>query len=195
MASEIERKFLVQLPIEWPGEEVVSAVIIDQGYLTPRGTDVEVRLRRAREITPETAGSAAPASKAGAHGVTKVWKMTVKVSTGDASSGLVREEIEVSLNEEEFERLWPLTEGRRVQKVRTSRFLLKPGGETLEACLDDFRGALNGLSMVEVEFGSEEEAAAYVPPPFFGREVTGDPRYRNDSLADAPRPPDEESGR
>lgn len=192
MANEIERKFLVQLPIEWPGEEVVSAVVIDQGYLTQRGADVEVRLRRAREITAETAGSPAPASKTGAHGVTKVWKMTVKVSLGDASSALEREEIEVSLGEEEFERLWPRTERRRIKKVRTSRFLLKPDGETLEACLDDFRDALSGLAMVEVEFGSKEEAAAYVPPPFFGKEVTGDPRYRNDSLADADRPPEEE---
>jgi adenylate cyclase len=193
MASEIERKFLVQLPIEWPGEEVASSVIIDQGYLTPRGADLEVRLRRAREITTETAGSPAPASRTGPHGVTRVWKMTVKVSLEDASSGLlVREEIETSLGEAEFERLWPRTEGRRIKKVRTSRFLLKPDGETLEACLDEFRDDLSGLAMVEVEFGSEKEAAAYDPPSFFGKEVTEDPRYRNDCLAGADQPPAEE---
>jgi CYTH domain-containing protein len=40
-----------------------------------------------------------------------------------------------------------------------------------------------------VEFASEEEAAAFRPPGWFGPEVTDDPRYRNRSLAEADRPP------
>jgi CYTH domain-containing protein len=199
MAREIERKFLVRLPVELPGEQVTSSVVIDQGYLTPRGAAVEVRLRRGREVTAESAGGPAPASQTGAHGIYRVWKMTVKVfprvaapeGRGEVDAGLDREEIETTLSEEEFDRLWPGTAGRRIKKVRTSFFLLKSNGETLDACLDDFRGALSGLAMVEVEFGGEEEAAAFVPPPFFEKEVTGDPRYRNDSLADADEPPEE----
>jgi CYTH domain-containing protein len=200
MAREIERKFLVRLPVELPGEEVTSSVVIDQGYLTPRGADVEVRLRRGREVTSKSASEPAPASQTGAHGIYKVWKMTVKVSPRDTvtepgleeiDAGLDREEIEATLSEEEFDRLWPRTAGRRIKKVRTSFFLLKSNGETLDACLDDFRGDLSGLAMVEVEFGGEEEAAAFVAPPFFEKEVTDDPRYRNDALADADEPPEE----
>lgn len=191
MASEIERKFLVGMPIEWPGEKVASAVLIDQGYLTPRGAAVEVRLRRAREVTMQTADRPAPASKTGPHGVNRIWKMTVKVSMGDAAAGLVREEIEVDLDQEEFERLWPQTEGRRIRKVRTSCFLRTSEDEMLDVCLDDFRSALHGLAMVEVEFESEEEAESFVPPSFFGEEVTDDPCYRNDALADADEAPPE----
>jgi CYTH domain-containing protein len=198
MAREIERKFLVRLPVELPGEQVTSSVVIDQGYLTPRGADVEVRLRRGREVTAKSAGGLVPASQTGPHGVYRVWKMTVKVFPWAAAEqgrgeidGLDREEIEATLSEEEFDRLWPGTAGRRIKKVRTSFFLLESNGETLDACLDDFRGALRGLAMVEVEFGGEKEAAAFVPPPFFDKEVTGDPRYRNDALADADEPPEE----
>ncbi len=189
MASEIERKFLVRMPIEWPGEEVASSAEITQGYLTPLGAQVEVRLRRAREVTRQTAGAQAPASKTGPHGVNRVWKMTVKVPLGETHGQLVREEIEIDLSEAEFERLWPQTEGRRVKKVRTSCFLRTSQDEMLDTCVDDFRGDLTGLALAEVEFESEEEASAFIPPPFFGREVTDDPRYRNEALAGASEPP------
>ena len=45
-----------------------------------------------------------------------------------------------------------------------------------------------GLPDVEVEFGSERDAAAFVPPPWFDREVTDDDRYANRSLAVNGRP-------
>lgn len=39
------------------------------------------------------------------------------------------------------------------------------------------------LMTIEVEFKSEEEAVAYQPPDWFGREVTNDPRYHGASIA------------
>jgi len=36
---------------------------------------------------------------------------------------------------------------------------------------------------VEVEFDSEPDARLFVPPSWFGQEVTGDPRYQNAALA------------
>ncbi len=42
--------------------------------------------------------------------------------------------------------------------------------------------------MVEVEFGSEQEAASFWPPAWFGRELTGDPAWANQNLAVAGRP-------
>ncbi|HEX5527704.1 MAG TPA: CYTH domain-containing protein [Solirubrobacterales bacterium] len=196
MASEIERKFLVSTPVAWRGEELgASSVHIDQGYLTPPGAKVEIRLRRAREVTRKSADSPVPASKTGPHGVNRVWKMTIKGPREDSVAGLVREEVEIDLDQAEFERLWPLTKDRRIRKVRTSCSLRTGTSEMLVACLDDFRDKLEGLDMVEVEFESEQEAEAFVPPSFFGTEVTGDPRYRNAELAGADGPPSREPDR
>ncbi|MFP5578860.1 MAG: hypothetical protein ACLGIZ_11590 [Acidimicrobiia bacterium] len=46
-----------------------------------------------------------------------------------------------------------------------------------------FAGDLAGLVLVEVEFDSDEAMAAFVPPTWFGAEVSGDDRYSNASLA------------
>jgi adenylate cyclase len=98
---------------------------------------------------------------------------TVKIGRG-----LVRRELEVELEREQLGALWPATEGRRLEKTRHR---LEVGGRTAE--VDVYRGALAGLVVVEVEFGSEAEAAAFVPPSWFGVEVTGDERYANARLA------------
>ena len=37
--------------------------------------------------------------------------------------------------------------------------------------------------MLEVEFASEDAAAAFAPPDWVGRELTGDRAYANQSLA------------
>jgi adenylate cyclase len=49
--------------------------------------------------------------------------------------------------------------------------------------VDVYAGDLDGLVSAEVEFASEEAAAAFAPPAWLGREVTGDPRYANRALA------------
>ena len=92
--------------------------------------------------------------------------------------GVVREEHETTISKELFDALWPLTEGRRVEKRR----LLVPLGD-LAAELDVFAGALSGLAVVEVEFPSADAAAAFAPPPWFGPDVSTDHRYKNQSLA------------
>ena len=45
--------------------------------------------------------------------------------------------------------------------------------------LDIFHGYLEGLQFAEVEFESEEEAAAYQQPDWFLEDVTFDRRYSN----------------
>jgi CYTH domain-containing protein len=151
---------------------------------------MEIRLRRGREVSRKSSNFSVPASKTGAHGVNRVWKMTVKGPPQESVAGLVREEVEVSLDQAEFDRLWPLTEGQRIRKVRTSCSLRRGETGLLIACLDDFRDKLDGLDMVEIEFDTVEEAEAFVPPPYFGTEVTDDPRYRNAELALADGPPE-----
>lgn len=104
---------------------------------------------------------------------------------GDATSltvksgpGHVRVEEEIAIDERRFAALWPLTEGRRLSKTRH----LVPLGD-LTAEVDVYDDVLEGLITAEVEFGSIEASARFIPPEWIGREVTGDARYANQSLA------------
>ncbi len=150
---EIERKWLVE---EVPSldDGAWSSSRLEQGYLAVT-EDVEVRVRRV-----DGAGGAS--------------RLTVK-----SAPGLSRVEEELGLDGAAFERLWPLTEGRRVVKTRWTR--REEAGLLLE--LDVYEGSLAGLAVLEVEFGSESEAGAWSPPAWVGREVTGEKAYANQSLA------------
>ncbi|GAB6905946.1 conserved hypothetical protein [Desulfosarcina cetonica] len=105
----------------------------------------------------------------------KAGRFLQTIKTGD---GLCRTEIEIDLSQAQFEQLWPHTEGRRVSKTRYKLSL----GENI-AELDRFAGALAGLLLVEVEFPSEAASRVFVPPDWFGTEVTDDRRYKNQQLA------------
>jgi adenylate cyclase len=101
-----------------------------------------------------------------------------------SAPGLVRVEEELDLDERRFASLWPLTAGRRVVKTRHVREAAP--GVVLE--LDVYEGDLEGLYTLEVEFGDEDAARAFAPPPWAGDDVTGDPRFANQALATAGRP-------
>lgn len=94
--------------------------------------------------------------------------------------GLVRDEAEIEINEADFNHLWPFTQDRRVEKQR-AKAILENG---LIAEIDEFSGALAGLLLCEVEFGDTAQARAFVPPQWFGADVTEDGRYKNKSLAE-----------
>jgi adenylate cyclase len=98
--------------------------------------------------------------------------------TVKSEPGMTRVEEELEIEADRFASLWALTEGRRVVKTRH----LVPLGE-LTVEVDVYAGDLDGLVTAEVEFASEEAAAAFAPPAWLGREVTGDPRYANRALA------------
>jgi adenylate cyclase len=152
MGAEIERKWLVEnVPPEVESGRWDTRKL-EQGYLAVTDA-VEVRVRRA------DGGDA--------------W-LTVK-----SAPALARVEEELVLEDGAFERLWPLTEGRRVVKYRYSREADR--GVLLE--LDVYEGELNGLAVLEVEFASEDAAAAFTAPDWVGREVTGDRAYANQTLA------------
>lgn len=148
---EIERKFLVTRAPD--GLDDLPGRELRQGYLALDG-DVEVRLRDDGDGALRT--------------------LTVK-----GGHGLTRAETELPLTAEQFAGLWPLTEGRRVDKRRHTIDL--PGGLVLE--LDVYAGALAGLMTAEVEFATEAAGAAFTPPAWLGAELTGDRRYANRSLA------------
>jgi adenylate cyclase len=154
--TEIERKFLVaELPRDIDGG---PAEAVEQGYLAITDDGLEVRVRRRGDR----------------------FLLTIK-----KGSGAVRVEEELEIERERFARLWPLTQGRRLEKIR--HVIPAPGGLALE--VDVYRGEVEGLVTVEVEFASEEDAAAFEPPSWFGLEVTEDPRYKNRWLACNGLPP------
>jgi CYTH domain-containing protein len=109
---------------------------------------------------------------------------TLTVKSGPAQ---VRTEEELAIDERRFDALWPLTASRRVSKTRHE----VPLADGLVAELDVYDGDLAGLLTVEIEFGSLEASERFDPPPWVGRELTGDPRYANQSLAldGLPEPP------
>jgi adenylate cyclase len=106
---------------------------------------------------------------------------TLTVKSGP---GQVRTEEEMEIDARRFDALWPLTEGRRVSKTRHEL----PLADEAVAELDVYDGDLDGLQTVEVEFSSVEASEGFAPPPWIGRELTGDKRYANQSLALEGRP-------
>ena len=91
---------------------------------------------------------------------------------------MVRVEREIEMTPEQFGELWPATNGRRVEKTR---YEMPLNGLTIE--LDVYHGWLQGLYTAEVEFKSITESETFVPPAWFGPEVTNDHRYKNSYLA------------
>jgi CYTH domain-containing protein/CHAD domain-containing protein len=108
--------------------------------------------------------------------------------TAKGGHGEVREEVEVAIEPKSFEALWPLTAGRRVRKMRH----YMPLAHDLRAEVDVYEEGLDGLRTAEVEFDSPEAARAFTPPPWFGRELTGDRRYANQTLATEGLPAEDE---
>ncbi len=92
--------------------------------------------------------------------------------------GLKRSEVEIDLDAAQFDALWPLTAGRRIEKVRHK---IPDGSLTIE--LDIFSGELAPLVLAEVEFPGEDEAHAYRPPAWFEGELTGLEGWSNSDLA------------
>jgi CYTH domain-containing protein len=77
------------------------------------------------------------------------------------------EEANIYLTEYEFNKLWPLVE-RSLEKIRYCISI----DNNLTAELDIFKGNLQGLAFVEVEFLSEEQMKSFQPPEWFGKDIT-----------------------
>lgn len=91
-------------------------------------------------------------------------------------------EVEVGITREQFEALWLGTEGRRLEKTRTSFCLEQPNGESLVIEVDQFHGLHAPLAVLECEFSSESAAERFEAPSWFGLEVTEDRAYKNKAL-------------
>lgn len=96
---------------------------------------------------------------------------------------LFREEANLPLTPSACRSLMAKAGGLLIVKTR---WCIPWEGHTIE--LDVFQPPLAPLVLAEVEFPTEEEALAFQPPEWFGREVTYDPSCCNASLSRGPEP-------
>ncbi len=109
------------------------------------------------------------------------WRCFLTIQDGRGTS---RDETETALSREQFDTLWPLTAGCRVEKRRLTGQWIGHG-----YTIDLFGGEHSGLEIAEIRFASAEEAEAFVPPKFLGREITGRREFENAHLAAHGLPP------
>lgn len=96
------------------------------------------------------------------------------------SSGLMaREEYNLPLTKEAYEHLKPKADGYLISKTR----YLIPLTDKYTIELDVFDAPFAPLYMAEVEFSSVEEAENFIPPEWFGEDVTFDSSYHNSAMS------------
>lgn len=92
---------------------------------------------------------------------------------------LAREEYNLPLTQEAYEHLKSKADGIVLSK---KRFVI-PERDGLSIELDVFLEPYEGLLLAEVEFPSEKAAKSYVPPAWFGEDVTYSTKYHNSTLS------------
>jgi len=153
---EIERKFLVKdIPQDLQN---YKKKVIEQGYLSRKPT---VRVRKSNDEYYLT------------------YKSKNGVEADAQRKAKVLQEVELPLTEESYEHLKKKSDGNLIRKTR----YLIPLQEGLTAELDIFEEKLYGLNVVEVEFPNEEMANSFIPPEWFGEDVSLDHRYTNGFLS------------
>ena len=97
------------------------------------------------------------------------------------SKGLmVREEYNLPLTKEAYEHLLSKADGIIIKKTRYKKPI---SGTELVIELDVFSGTYEGLMLAEVEFPDMEAAEHFVPPAWFGEDVTLSGKYQNSRLS------------
>lgn len=92
---------------------------------------------------------------------------------------MTREEVEFPLTKTAYEKLLKKTDGNIITKTRYKI----PEKNELVIELDIFSGLFEGLYLAEVEFPDEESALRYIPPTWFGKEVTNETTFHNSTLS------------
>lgn len=90
------------------------------------------------------------------------------------------DEVEMPLTKEAYEHLREKIDGKLVEKTR----YVLPLPQQRKAELDIFKGRLNGLAFVEVEFESEAAAEEFELPDWFGEDVSKNIAFSNAYLSE-----------
>ncbi|MFI3230565.1 MAG: adenylate cyclase [bacterium] len=108
--------------------------------------------------------------------------------TYKSSGSIERTEVEELITQEQFLNLWEKIEGTPIIKKRyTFPIAISPKtANILFAELDVYEGELEGFKNVEVEFSSVKEANNFIPPDWFGEDVTDNFEYTNANLSKNP---------
>ena len=86
--------------------------------------------------------------------------------------------MELPLTKESYEHLRQKADGKQITKTR---YLIPYEGYRIE--LDVFHGDYEGFYLAEVEFETEEQSTRFLPPEWFGKDVSGDYHYTNSYLS------------
>jgi adenylate cyclase len=156
MALEIERKFL----------------LCDESWRHGAGPGVALRQGYLNDVT---AGSGSRASVRVRVGGGRGW-LNIKSVTLD----IERLEFEYEIPVDDAQQLLDELCGGRI--VDKTRFSVRYGAHLWE--IDVFHGLNEGLVVAELELSARDEQ--YEPPPWLGKEISGDARYYNVSLARNP---------
>ena len=105
------------------------------------------------------------------------YKNRVKPSVEDGRL-CVSDEVELPLTKESYEHLRQKADGKQITKTR---YLIPYEGYRIE--LDVFHGDYEGFYLAEVEFETEEQSTRFLPPEWFGKDVSGDYHYTNSYLS------------
>ncbi|MBR4207936.1 MAG: CYTH domain-containing protein [Lachnospiraceae bacterium] len=93
---------------------------------------------------------------------------------------LAREEYNLPLTKESYEHLKEKADGNIISK---KRYLIPLEETDLTIELDIFDPPFSPLCLAEVEFPDIESADRFIPPAWFGKDVTEDPAYHNSNMS------------
>lgn len=105
------------------------------------------------------------------------YELTKKVplKEGDASR---YDEVNVPIKKEEFKRLWSVCK----KSLSKTRYYYPV--KNLKAEIDIYHGKLEGLVTAEVEFPDEESRKKFIPPKWFGDDITQEEWSANSELSE-----------
>ena len=156
---EIERKWLVDIRKIDMDLNQLPSTMIEQTYIN---FSPEIRVRKLNNGE----------------------RYTCTVKNNMRSNGLIRDEYESEISEQEYYTLLKKKEGNTICKTR---YEFNYNGYV--ATIDIFHGELSGLAYLEVEFLSNKEAANFNPPNWVVKDVTSYNEYKNGYLARYGIPP------
>lgn len=154
--KEIERKWLIDADEINMNFNNAEKYVIEQTYIS---FSPEIRVRKINDG--------------------QMYTCTMKSNM--SSDGLIRNELETEITKEEYEYLYSKRADNAITIHKTRYQYVNDDG--VITAIDIFADELQSLAYMEIEFASEEEAKKYIEPSFAIKDVTGDERYKNGSLA------------